>query len=48
LVSRIFFCNFILRVKRYREREDGGIRKGMDEKGRRRGNRTRGIENINK
>jgi hypothetical protein len=27
LASRIFFCNFILRVKRYREREDRRIGK---------------------
>jgi len=35
LASRIFFCNFILRVKRYREREKGG--KGIREQGMRKG-----------
>jgi hypothetical protein len=33
LASRIFFCNFILRVKRYREREDRGIGKRRMRKG---------------
>jgi hypothetical protein len=38
LASRIFFCNFILRVKRYRERKEGGEgERGIRERGMRKG-----------